>query len=55
MAEVLKHMNVPFLLASVATECDGEEILREAVNLGKPTDSERLVRELNGLSPPARH
>jgi two-component system, response regulator PdtaR len=51
VAEVLRAMAIPFVLASgyAAADLRDEEILRDAVNLGKPTIPDRLLRELNYL------
>ena len=51
VAEVLRAMAVPFLLASGYREADlsDEQVLRNAVNVGKPTRSQRLLRELSDL------
>jgi DNA-binding response OmpR family regulator len=55
VAEVLQAMAVPFLLASGYREADlsDEQVLRNAVNVGKPTGSQRLLRELSDLLRPA--
>jgi two-component SAPR family response regulator len=51
VAEVLRAMAVPFVLVSAygAADLIDEEVLRNAVNLGKPTISQLLLRELNYL------
>jgi DNA-binding response OmpR family regulator len=51
VAEVLRAMAVPFLLASGYREADlsDEQVLRNAINVGKPTRSQRLLRELSDL------
>jgi DNA-binding NtrC family response regulator len=51
VAEVLRAMAVPFLLASGYREADlsDEQVLRNAVNVGKPTRSQRLLREVSDL------
>jgi DNA-binding response OmpR family regulator len=48
VAEVLRAMAVPFVLASgySAADLSDEEVLRDAVNLGKPTIAQRLLCEL---------
>jgi two-component system, response regulator PdtaR len=45
VAEVLRAMAVPFVLASgySAADLSDEEVLRDAVNLGKPTIAQRLL------------
>jgi two-component system, response regulator PdtaR len=54
VAEVLRAMTIPFVLASGygAAELKEEEVLREAVNVGKPTPSERLLLELRQMVRP---
>lgn len=51
VAEVLRAMAVPFILASGygAAELDADPVLREAVNIGKPSATGRLLQELTGL------
>lgn len=51
VAEVLRAMFVPFILASGygAADLDSEPVLRDAVNVGKPSRSEQLLKELSGL------
>jgi two-component system, response regulator PdtaR len=51
VAEVLRAMTVPFVLASGygAADLSDEEVLRDAVNLGKPTRAQRLLCELSRL------
>jgi DNA-binding NtrC family response regulator len=51
VAEVLRAMGVPFVLASGygAAELNADPVLRDAVNVGKPSRSERLLRELAEL------
>lgn len=51
VAEVLKAMAIPFVLASgySATDLTRDEILRTAVNLGKPTLAHHLLGELRSL------
>jgi hypothetical protein len=48
---VLRAMAVPFVLASGygAANLSDEEVLRQAVNLGKPTTAQRLLCELSRL------
>lgn len=55
VAEVLKAMAVPFVLASgyIAADLGSEPVLRDAVNIGKPTGSRRLLAELSRLLPAA--
>jgi hypothetical protein len=44
-------MAVPFVLASGygAADLSYEEVLRDAINLGKPTIAQRLICELSHL------
>ena len=51
VAEVLRAMAVPFVLASgyAATDLSDEEVLRDAINVGKPTVAHRLLTELSEL------
>jgi DNA-binding response OmpR family regulator len=51
VAVVLRAMAVPFVLASGCGAADlvDEEVLRDAVNLGKPTRPQRLLAELSDL------
>lgn len=51
VAEVLRAMSVPFVLASGygAAELGSDEVLRDAVNVGKPSLSPRLLGELRSL------
>jgi DNA-binding NtrC family response regulator len=51
VATVLRAMAVPFILASGygAADLSDEEVLRDAVNLGKPTSAQRLLCELRHL------
>jgi two-component system, response regulator PdtaR len=51
VAEVLRAMFVPFILASgfSAADLNAEPVLRDAVNVGKPARSERLLKELRGV------
>jgi two-component system, response regulator PdtaR len=48
VAEVLRAMFVPFILASgyCAADLHAEPVLRDAVNVGKPSRSELLLKEL---------
>lgn len=49
VAEVLQAMVVPFILASGygAAELNVEPVLRDAVNVGKPSNSALLLKELD--------
>src|SRR3954469_1074617 len=51
VAEVLQAMFVPFILASGygAADLHAEPVLRDAVNVGKPSRSELLLKELRGV------
>jgi DNA-binding response OmpR family regulator len=51
VAEVLRAMFVPFILASGygAADLQAEPVLRDAVNVGKPSRSELLLKELRDL------
>ncbi len=51
VAEVLRAMRIPFVLASGygPAELKEDQVLREAVNVGKPGPSERLLRELRQM------
>jgi DNA-binding response OmpR family regulator len=51
VAEVLRAMFVPFILASGygAADLNAEPVLRDAVNVGKPSSSELLLKELRDL------
>jgi DNA-binding response OmpR family regulator len=51
VAEVLRAMFVPFILASGygVTDLRAEPVLRDAVNVGKPSRSELLLKELRGV------
>ena len=51
VAEVLRAMGVPFLLASGygAADMIADAVLRDAVNLGKPLRADHLLRELSEL------
>jgi DNA-binding NtrC family response regulator len=54
VAEVLRAMVVPFVVATGygAADLRDEEVLRDAVNLGKPTTCQRLLSELSHLLRP---
>jgi two-component system, response regulator PdtaR len=58
VAVVLRAMFVPFILTSAYGSADlhAEPVLRNAVNVGKPSRSELLLKELHDLlrSPEAR-
>jgi two-component system, response regulator PdtaR len=57
VAEVLRAMIVPFVLTSGygAADLHAEPVLRDAVNVGKPSRSELLLKELRDvLSSPDR-
>jgi two-component system, response regulator PdtaR len=51
VAEVLRSMSIPFVLASGygAADLSADRVLREAINIGKPSGADRLLRELSGL------
>lgn len=51
VAQVLRGMIVPFILASgyVAADLHAEPLLRDAVNVGKPSRSDMLVKELRDV------
>jgi two-component system, response regulator PdtaR len=51
VAEVLRAMFVPFILASGygAADLHAEPVLRDAVNVGKPSRSEVLLKELRDV------
>ncbi len=51
VAEVLRAMLVPFILASGygAEDLDGEPVLRDAVNVGKPSRPELLLKEVRNM------
>ena len=51
VAEVLRAMFVPFVLTSGygAAELRAEPVLRDAVNVGKPSSRELLLKELRGV------
>ena len=60
VAAVLRTMIVPFILTSAynAAELHAEPVLRNVVNVGKPSRSEVLLTELGNLLPstdPERH
>jgi DNA-binding response OmpR family regulator len=60
VAEVLRAMIVPFILTSGygAADLDAEPVLRDAVNVGKPSRSELLLKELRDAlrsTDPERH
>ncbi|WP_343039140.1 response regulator [Propylenella binzhouense] len=54
VAEVLRRMSIPFILASGYGSADlaADGVLRDAINVGKPFGAGRLLRELNGLLSP---
>jgi DNA-binding response OmpR family regulator len=51
VAEVLRAMFVPFVLASAYSPADlhAEPVLRDVVNIGKPSRPELLLKELRGV------
>jgi DNA-binding response OmpR family regulator len=51
VAEVLRAMLVPFILASGygAEDLDSEPVLREAINVGKPSRPELLLKEVRNM------
>jgi len=51
VAEVLQAMSVPFILATAygAADLQPEPVLRNAINVGKPSRSNLLLRELSNL------
>lgn len=51
VAEVLRAMSVPFILASgyVAEDLDSEPVLRDAINVGKPSRPELLLKEVRNM------
>jgi two-component system, response regulator PdtaR len=51
VAEVLRAMFVPFILTSGygAADLHAQPVLRDAVNVGKPSSCERLLKELRDL------
>jgi DNA-binding response OmpR family regulator len=51
VAEVLRAMVVPFVLSSAygAADLHAEPVLRDAINVGKPSRSDLLLKELRGL------
>ena len=51
VAEVLRAMFVPFILASGygAADLHAEPVLRDAVNVGKPSRSEHLLKEVRDV------
>ncbi len=51
VAEVLRAMLVPFILASGygAADLHAEPVLRNAINVGKPSRSELLLKELRDV------
>lgn len=51
VAEVLRAMSVPFILASGygAADLQAEPVLRDAINVGKPSRSAHLLKELRAL------
>jgi DNA-binding response OmpR family regulator len=51
VAEVLRGMSVPFILASGygAADLNADRVLCNAVNIGKPSAPALLLRELSGL------
>jgi DNA-binding response OmpR family regulator len=60
VAEVLRAMIVPFILTSGygAADLHGEPVLRDAVNVGKPSRPELLLKELRDVlqsTEPERH
>jgi DNA-binding response OmpR family regulator len=60
VAEVLRAMMVPFILASGYGVADlhAEPVLRDAVNVGKPSTPELLLKELRDVlwsTDPQRH
>jgi DNA-binding response OmpR family regulator len=60
VAEVLRAMMVPFILASGYGVADlhAEPVLRDSVNIGKPSRSDLLLKELRdvlSMTGPQRH
>ncbi len=53
VAEVLRAMTVPFILASGygAADLNAEPVLRDVVNVGKPSRSKLLLKRLREISP----
>jgi len=51
VAEVLRAMFVPFILASGygAEDLDSEPVLRDAINVGKPSRPELLLTEVRNM------
>lgn len=51
VAEVLRAMFVPFILASGygAEDLDFEPVLRDAINVGKPSRPELLLKEVRNM------
>jgi hypothetical protein len=51
VAEVLRAMLVPFILASGygAADLHAEPVLRDAVNVGKPSRSELILKRLHDM------
>lgn len=51
VAEVLRAMFVPFILSSAygAADLHAEPVLRDVVNIGKPSRPELLLKELRGV------
>lgn len=51
VAERLQQLNIPFVLASASSthELSSDPVLASAVNLGKPTDADRLVKTIRNL------
>jgi DNA-binding response OmpR family regulator len=51
VAEVLQAMIVPFILTSAygAADLHAEPVLRDAINVGKPSKSELLLKELRDV------
>ncbi len=53
VAEVLRVMTVPFILASAygAADLNAEPVLRDVVNVGKPPRSKLLLKQLRDIFP----
>jgi two-component system, response regulator PdtaR len=51
VAEVLRTMIVPFILTSAygIADLDAEPVLRDAVNVGKPSRTDLLLKELRDV------
>lgn len=49
VVEVLRALRVPFVLSSAYNLGEAEPLVRNAINVGKPTRSDQLLREIGTL------